>query len=54
MARPRKVVEGKVNIRILADGVFVAEDVRKDWGDTATVDAEIADILIKRGDAKHV
>lgn len=54
MARPRKVVEGKVNIRILADGVFVADDVRKDKGDIVTVVAEIADILIKSGKAGRV
>lgn len=52
MARPKKIIPG--SIRILADGVFVAEDVRKDKGDIATVDAEIADILVKRGDAERV
>lgn len=42
-----------VQIEILRDGVFVAEDERCDAGDVATVAAEIADALVKNGHAKR-
>lgn len=42
-------------IEILANGVFVAEDVRKDKGDIAEgVDPAVAKLLIERGQAKAV
>lgn len=50
---PRKLQEGDVEIRITADGVFVAADKRCDWGDVATVPADIAAILIENGHAKR-
>ena len=42
-----------VQVEILRDGVFVAEDQRCDTGDVATVSAEIADALVKNGHAKR-
>ena len=45
MGRPRKAPEGKVEIEVLRDGVFIAEDVRADKGDKVTVSAEIAEVL---------
>lgn len=41
-----------VKIRILRDGVFVADDVRKDKGETAKVSPELAKLLIERGHAQ--
>lgn len=42
-------------LAILADGVFVADDVRKDKGDIAEgVDPDIAARLVKNGHAKAV
>ena len=42
-----------VQVEILRDGVFVAEDERRNTGDVATVHAEIADALVKNGHAKR-
>ena len=42
-----------VQIEILADGVFVAEDERRDKGDVETVATDIADSLVKSGHAKR-
>ena len=54
MARPKRIIEGEVQIRILADGVFIAEDDRRDAGDVATVPQAIANVLIERRHAKPV
>jgi hypothetical protein len=54
MARPKKTVDGETTIEILSDGVFIAEDDRRDKGDKATVPADIAEILIERGHGKSV
>lgn len=43
-----------VPIVIQRDGVFIAADVRKDKGDKAHVEPDLADLLIERGHAKHV
>ena len=53
MVQTKKTGGDAVDIRITADGVFVAEDRRCDWGDVATVPADIAAILIERGHAKR-
>lgn len=52
MGRPRKAPEGEVQIEVLRDGVFIAEDVRADKGDKVTVSAEIAEVLKAHGFAK--
>lgn len=52
MGRPRKAPEGEVQIEVLRDGVFIAEDVRADKGDKITVSAEIAEVLKAYGFAK--
>lgn len=44
----------RVTIRVLRDGVFVADDVRKDKGETATVSPALAKLLIERGHAKPI
>lgn len=54
MARPRKTPEGQVQVRILADGVFIADDQCCDKGDTAMVEPGIADNLIENGHAERV
>jgi hypothetical protein len=70
MGRPRKyplaVIEGDeqagrvedsvsdVEIRILRDGVFMAEDVRKNKGDVALADPDIAAILVEYNHAQYV
>lgn len=42
-----------IKLEILADGVFVAADVRKDRGDIAEgVDAETAAQIVKNGHGK--
>lgn len=41
-----------VDVSMLRDGVFVAEDVRKDKGEKAFVPADIAKVLIDNGHAK--
>ena len=46
--------DGLVPITIQRDGVFIAADVRKDKGDKAHVDPEMAKLLIERGHAKPV
>ena len=48
MPAPKKLIE----LVILRDGVFVAEDVRKDKGETAKASPDIAQLLIERGHAK--
>jgi hypothetical protein len=53
MARPRRVPLGDVEVVILRDGVYPFEDVRKDKGDTVTVDAATAEILIGNGHARR-
>jgi hypothetical protein len=50
MAEAEKMVE----LRIIADGVFVAEDVRHDTGDIVKVSASIAKVLIDGKFAKNV
>lgn len=52
MGRPRKAPEGEVQIEVLRDGVFIADDVRADKGDKVTVSAEIAEALKAYGFAK--
>jgi hypothetical protein len=52
MGRPRKVTEGDVEIEILRDGVFYAEDVRADKGDKVIVSADVAEGLKANGLAK--
>lgn len=52
MGRPRKVPEGDIEIEVLRDGVFIAEDVRADKGDKVTVPAEMAEALKAYGFAQ--
>ncbi|MGL5734117.1 MAG: hypothetical protein ACRCYS_04545 [Beijerinckiaceae bacterium] len=52
MGRPRKGPEGAVEIEVLRDGVFVAEDIPANKGDKVTVPAEIAEALKAHGFAK--
>jgi hypothetical protein len=52
MGRPRKVLDGDIEIEVLRDGVFITEDVRADKGDKVTVSAEIAEVLKAHGFAK--
>lgn len=57
MARPRKAAAddgGEMKLRILRDGVFIADDVRCDTGDEPMVEADVAAILIERGHAARV
>lgn len=42
----------RIELKILRDGVFVAEDVRRDKGQTAKVSPDIAKILIGNGHAQ--
>ena len=49
MARPKKNPEGAVTVEALRDGVFVADDVRCDKGERATVSAELAKIMQEAG-----
>lgn len=42
MARPRKTPEGAVQVEVLRDGVFLAEDVRSDRGSRVMVPADLA------------
>jgi hypothetical protein len=42
-----------VQIEILRDGVFVADNERQDVGAVVSVPAEIADALVKSGHAKR-
>lgn len=42
-----------VQIEILRDGVFVADDQPCKKGDVKTVSAAIAEALVKNGHAKH-
>ena len=53
---PRKKSEQAdvVTLLILRDGVFIADDERRDEGDQCAVDAAIAKVLIERGHAKRV
>lgn len=52
MPKPKKQSD---KLEILADGVFVADDVRKDKGAIAEgVEPAVAAILIKNGHARHV
>ena len=39
---------------ILRDGVFIADDERRDEGDQCSVDAKVAKVLIERGHAKRI
>lgn len=48
MARPKKN-DGLVTVEALRDGVFVAEDVRLDKGQTAEAPADIAEVMAERG-----
>lgn len=54
MARPKKALEGMVEIEITADGVFIAEDERRDKAARAMVPADIAKLLIENGHGKPV
>lgn len=53
MTRPKKA-DGTVEIRVLIDGLFIEEDVRRDAGDIALVPEDVAAILIERKHAKRV
>ena len=44
----------RVHLTVLRDGVFVAEDVRKDKGERAYASPDVAQLLIERGHAKPV
>ncbi|MGL5734740.1 MAG: hypothetical protein ACRCYS_07730 [Beijerinckiaceae bacterium] len=52
MGRPRKIAEGEVEVEILRDGVWIAEDCRADKGDKVTVPANISEALKANGFAK--
>lgn len=54
MARPKKTPEGDMSVAILADGVFIADDVRAAKGDKVTLAADIAETLIENGHARRV
>ncbi len=49
MARLKKATGEKVTVEALRDGVFVADDVRCDKGERATVSAELAKIMQEAG-----
>lgn len=53
MAAKKKDADS-VQIEILRDGVFVAEDVRCDKGSKPNVPASIADDIVKNGHARRV
>lgn len=53
-SEPAKQESSLVPVTIQRDGVFIAADVRKDKGDKAHVDPELAQLLIERGHAKPV
>jgi len=52
MGRPRKVPEGDMIVVIIKDGVFIADDVRREKGAVEAVPAVIAEALIGSGHAK--
>lgn len=49
---PRKAET--VEITVLRDGVFIADDVRKDKGERGHASPDVAKLLIERGHAKPV
>lgn len=49
----KKKAPKDVDVVIARDGVFVAESVRKDKGDTVSLPFDIADALIRSGLAKR-
>lgn len=53
-ARIEAYLAGTVNLIILRDGVFLFADIRRDAGDECVASEDVADILVKRGDAKRV
>lgn len=54
MAEPKKTEPKQVEVKILRDGVFIADDVRADEGDKVKVEAGMAADLEKAGLAKRV
>lgn len=46
MTRAAKSAEADVKIRVTKDGVFIADDERRDTGAVETVPAEVAKSLI--------
>lgn len=50
----RKKLPDTITLLILRDGVFIADDERRDEGDQCPVRREIANILIERGHAQRV
>ena len=54
MGRPRKVLDGDIEIEVTRDGVFVADDLKAAKGEKHTVPAAVATVLIENGHAKPV
>ena len=53
MTRAAKSAEADVKIRVTKDGVFIADNERRETGDEETVPADIAAALIESGHAKR-